>query len=143
MSLAERRGHDQAWGFNFAEPSGVDLVPNWQESGKKRLLGRLLARGAPSPGDPDAEHPMSENMADGLAEAVAKERQAFFELGTTGLNALHSLALGGSAAGVKVLLAAGADPHVKTRSGRTALELATMMEWPRVVELLRNAKATG
>jgi hypothetical protein len=143
MSSAERSAHDGAWGFTFAEPNRVDLVPNWQERGKRKLLGKLFARGAPPPGDPDAEHPMSENMADGLAEAVGKDRKAFFELGVAGLNTLHSLALGGSAAGVKVLLEAGADPHAKTRSGRTARELATMMEWPRVVELLRAAEAVG
>lgn len=143
MSSAERRGHDGAWGFTFAEPNRVDLVPNWQEKGKKKLLGRLFGGGAPPPGDPDAEHPMSENMAVGLAEAVGKGREAFFELDAAGLNSLHSLALGGSAACVKVLLQAGADPHAKTRSGRTALELATMMGWPRVVELLRDAEAVG
>jgi uncharacterized protein YegJ (DUF2314 family) len=143
MSSAERSGHDQAWGFTFAEPTRVDLVPNWQERGKKGFLGRLFSRGAPPPGDPDAEHPMSENMASGLAEAVGKARAAFFELDAAGLNTLHSLALGGSAAGVKVLLEAGADPHAKTTSGRTALELATMMGWPRVVELLRAAKGVG
>jgi uncharacterized protein YegJ (DUF2314 family) len=143
MSSAERRGHDKAWGFDFAEPTRVDIVPNWQERGKKKLLGRLFATGEPPPGDPDAEHPMSENMADGLAEAIGKDRKAFFELGPAGLNTLHSLALGGSAAGVKVLLAAGADPRMKTRSGKTALELAAMMGWPRVVQLLRDAEAVG
>jgi uncharacterized protein YegJ (DUF2314 family) len=143
MSSAERRGHDEAWGFDFGEPSRVELVPNWQEKGKKGLLGRLFAGGAPPSGDPDAEHPMSENMADGLAEAVEKDRGAFFALGPAGLNTLHSLALGGSAAGVRVLLKAGADPHLKTRSGRTALELAEMMGWPRVVELLRGAEPIG
>jgi uncharacterized protein YegJ (DUF2314 family) len=141
MSSAERRGHDDAWGFSFAEPSRVDVVPNWQEKGKKKLLGRLFAGGEPPPGDPDAEHPMSENMANGLAEAIGKDRQAFFELGPVGLNTLHSLALGGSAACIRVLLEEGADPQMKTRSGRTAIELATMMEWPRVVELLRDAPA--
>jgi hypothetical protein len=139
MSPAERRAHDGAWGFDFAEPSRVDLVPDWQKREQKGLLGRLFAGGTPLPADPDAEHPMSENMAAGLAAAVGKDRDAFFELGEAGLNGLHSLALGGSTAGVKVLLEAGADPHMTTRNGRTALELATMMGWPRVVELLRNA----
>lgn len=123
MSSDERRGHDGAWGFTFADPNHVDLAPNSR--------------------DPDAEHPMSENMADGLAEAIGKRREAFFALGGAGLNTLHSLALGGSLACVRVLLEAGADPHAKTRSGKTALELATMMGWPRVAELLRNAKAVG
>jgi uncharacterized protein YegJ (DUF2314 family) len=140
MASGERRGHDKAWGFDFGDPSRVDVVPNWQARGKKGVLGRLFGGGgAPPPGDPDAEHPMSENMAPGLAEAIGKDREAFFELGPSGLNTLHSLALGGSAACVKALLEANADPHVKTKGGKTALELARTMGWPRVVELLRAA----
>lgn len=127
MSPDERRSHDEAWGFDFAEPQRVDLVPNWQAQ---------KVDGAPPFGDPDAEHPMSENMAAGFASAINDNREAFFELGPEGLNTLHSLALGGSAACVKVLLEAGADPSVKTSKGKTARELAEMMGWPRVVQLL-------
>jgi ankyrin repeat protein len=83
---------------------------------------------------------MSENMGPSFAEAIGKDREAFLELDSTGLNSLHSLALGGSAACVRILLEAGMDHRAKTRSGKTALELATMMEWPRVVELLRGAE---
>jgi uncharacterized protein YegJ (DUF2314 family) len=124
MSPADRRGHDEAWGFEFAEPPQVDLVPTWG--------------GPNAAADPEAEHPMSENMAPGLKEAVRKDPAGFFELGPSGLNMLHSLALGGSAAGVRVLLEAGADPQQKTKHGRTALDLAQLMGGPRVVELLRG-----
>jgi ankyrin repeat protein len=85
---------------------------------------------------------MSESMAQGMLEAVAKDRSAFLELGPEGLNTLHSLALGGSAACVEALLSAGADPLVTTRSGKTARDLATLMDWPRVVELLRAAETS-
>lgn len=141
MSKGERRGHDEAWGFDFGDPSQVALVPNWNAN-KQGVLGRLLGSDTPPPSDPDAEHPMSENMAPGLEEAVRKDPAAFFALGPTGLNLLHSLALGGSAACVKVLLAAGADPRQKTSRGRTALELAQALDWPRVVALLRTASAS-
>src|SRR6185369_2858313 len=76
MSSAERRSHDEAWGFDFGEPNRVDVVPDWQGNRKKNLLARLFAD-APSPVDPDAEHPMSENMADGFAEAIEKNRDGF------------------------------------------------------------------
>jgi ankyrin repeat protein len=79
-------------------------------------------------------------MAKDLAAAVEGDRSGFLELGASGLNTLHSLALGGSAACVKVLLSVGADPRVKTKRGKTALELAEAMGWPRVVELLRDAQ---
>lgn len=140
MAAGERRGHDRAWGFDFGDPSRVELTPNWQQAGKKGLLGWLFGGDSPPPADPDAEHPMSENMGPSLAEAVAEDPAGFFELGPSGLNTLHSLALGGSTTGVSVLLAAGADPLLKTKSGKTALELATIMDWPRVVELLQRAQ---
>jgi hypothetical protein len=126
MSVDERAEHDEAWGLEFPEPSRVDLVPKWAEGGESQ--------------DPDVEHPMSENMADGLAEAVAADPESFFRTGPSGLNTLHSLALGGSQACVRVLLDKGADPRVRTQSGRTARELAAMLGWPRVVELLRSVE---
>jgi uncharacterized protein YegJ (DUF2314 family) len=140
MSASERRAHDKAWGFDFGDPGVVNVVPDWNNLRKKSLLGRIFGGSAPAAGDPDAEHPMSENMAPRVAEAVAEDRDGFFALGPIGLNPLHSLALGGSAACVKALLEAGADPTTPTRSGKTALDLATVMDWPRVVELLREAE---
>ena len=83
---------------------------------------------------------MSQNMAPGLAKAVEDNRAAFFERGPSGLNTLHSLALGGSLAGVKVLLELGADPHMKTNSGKTARALAEQMGWQRVAEVLGAAE---
>jgi uncharacterized protein YegJ (DUF2314 family) len=142
MSPAERRGHDEAWGYDFGDPSRVELVPNWQDKGKKKLFG-LFGGEAKASADPDAEHPMSENMAKGLKEAFAKDREGFLQLGAAGLNTLHSLALGGSAACVRALLEAGADPHTRTSGGKTALELAAIMGWPRVEELLRAAQSSN
>lgn len=123
MSAAERADHDAAWDLKFPDPSTVDLVPNWD--------------GAE---DVDAEHPMSENMAPKLAEALAQDRERFFVGDEDGLNALHSLALGGSAAGVRILLEHGADPHTKTQRGHTPRDLAALMGWTRVVELLADAE---
>jgi uncharacterized protein len=140
MSSGERRGHDSAWGLKFPDPSRIDLVPNFAERGSKGMLGRLFG-GASPPGDPEVEHPMSENMAPALADAVAKDRAGFLELGPSGLSTLHSFALGGSAACVAALLRSGADPRLKTKHGKTARELAMMMGWPRVEKLLLEAEA--
>ncbi len=127
MSLTERRAHDEAWGFDFGDPNHVALVPSW------------------TPGaDPEAEHPMSENMAQGLAEAIDANPVAFLvEADERGLTTLHSLALGGSAAGVRVLLEKGADPSQRTKSGKTARDFAEQMGWPRVIELLNAAERRG
>lgn len=127
MSRGERQQHDEAWGFTFPEPGHVELVPDW-------------TAGA-TPFDPDAEHPMSETLEASLAAAIDEHRQAFLDLGPHGLNTLHSLALAGSAAGVRVLLGAGADPRTRTRHGKTARELAASLGWPRVVELLGVAES--
>jgi uncharacterized protein YegJ (DUF2314 family) len=125
MSPAERRGHDEAWGFEFGDPNQVPLVPG-------------------SSAEPDAEHPMSENMAQKLAEAIDANPAGFLaQADEHGLTTLHSLALGGSAACVRVLLARGADPSRRTVSGKTARDLAERMGWPRVVELLRAATPLG
>ena len=143
MSPAERKAHDQAWGFDFPPPERVELVPDWDNQQRKpSALGRLFGKTSPaSATDPEREHPMSENMAEKFAEAIAANPEAFFTLDESGLSSLHSLALGGSAAGVRALLAAGADPRLKTaHTGRTARDLAEMMGWPRVVELLRAAE---
>lgn len=117
MSAKERRGHDEAWGFDFGDPNQVALVPS---------------------GDLEAEHAMSENMAAKLAQAVDANPAAFLvHADEQGLTTLHSLALGGSAAGVKVLLAKGADASQRTRRGKSALDLAVLMEWPRVIAMLQ------
>lgn len=150
MSPSERQSHDEAWGFEFAEPNRIDVVPDWQakkkkqnKNTKKSAAGEASGQPAPLAGDPDAEHPMSENMAKGFADALEENREKFLELGPEGLSTLHSLALGGSLACVKVLLEAGADPSIKTTKGKTARELAEMMGWPRVVALLREAETPG
>jgi ankyrin repeat protein len=70
-----------------------------------------------------------------LAAAVDAEPTLVGPADERRLTLLHTLALGGSAAGVRVLLAKGADPAVRTRSGRTARDLAEQLGWPRVVAL--------
>jgi len=81
--------------------------------------------------DPDAEHPMSENMMRVLADDIDTNPEAF-PRGTdpSGLTTLHSLALGGSAARVRVLLEKGADPSARTNSGKTALDVAEQIPGP-------------
>jgi uncharacterized protein YegJ (DUF2314 family) len=115
MSASKRAAHDEAWGFDFGPPDQIRLCPF----------------------PPDDEHPMSENAASSLKDVIQKSpREWFFEPDKNGLTALHALALGGSEGCVRVLLECGADRSLKTPDGRTALELARAMGWPRVVALL-------
>lgn len=141
MSAAARRNHDEAWGFTFPEPPQVELVPNWAGVSKPGWLRRFLRASSEPSTHPDDEHPMSENMAAGFAQAVDKDPQGFLQsCDDDGLTTLHSLALGGSAAGVRVLLEKGADPRARTKAGHTALDLAELMGWSRVADLLRGAR---
>jgi uncharacterized protein YegJ (DUF2314 family) len=123
MSARERRRHDEAWGFEFGQPGDVQLTPQWGAST-----------------DPDLEHPMSESMAEELAEAIDADPEGFAAPNEEGLTTLHSMALGGSAACVRVLLEKGADPLLRTRSGKTARDFAEQMGWPRVKALLEKAE---
>jgi uncharacterized protein YegJ (DUF2314 family) len=126
MTAKERRAHDEAWGLDFGDPSAVALVPAWPGNASR---------------DPDVEHPMSENMAKPLAEQIAKDPQGFLRSADpSGLTLLHAMALGGSAACVRVLLDHGADPLARTRSGKTPRTLAAQLGWPRVTELLAAAE---
>ncbi len=137
MAPSQRSSHDTAWGFDFGDPDVVPLVP---DSSAKRpgLVARWLGTAVP-PADPEAEHPMSENVAAEFAREIARNRQGYLEdVGPDGLTTLHSLALGGSAGCVRVLLEEGADASRRTRSGKTALDLAVQMDWPRVVALLQT-----
>lgn len=139
MSKPERASHDEAWGFTFPDPKQVELVPDWDSGSKPDFWARLLGAKATLT-DPDQEHPMSEAMAGTFAEAIDGDPDGFLESrDEDGLNSLHSLALGGSAACVRVLLDKGADPALRTKAGHTAAYLAEQMGWSRVVEILRQA----
>lgn len=142
MRAPDRKRHDDAWGYDFGDFETVEVVPNWNAK-KPGVLGKLFGSAPPAaPSDPDAEHPMSENMAGKLAEAIDRQPDAFLrQVDDDGMTTLHSLALAGSAAGVRVLLEKGADTRAKTKAGKTALDLAEALGWPRVVALLRVAGA--
>ncbi|MBS0658471.1 MAG: DUF2314 domain-containing protein [Verrucomicrobia bacterium] len=128
MDRQERREHDEAWGFDFGDPAQPKLVPEFAGQ----------SQGAPTSANPDVEHVMSENMVASLAQAIDKNPGEFLRSSSHGgLTMLHSMALAGSASGVRVLLAKGADRNAQTERGRTALDLARQMGWPRVVELLQ------
>jgi uncharacterized protein YegJ (DUF2314 family) len=117
MEVDERARHDELWGLDFGAPESVRLA-EWDRDG--------------------TEHPMSESMARGLGDAVDRNREAFLSSADeAGLTTLHSLALAGSEACVRTLLSKGADRSQRTKAGKTALDLAATMGWPRVIDLLK------
>ncbi len=141
MSPAERRAHDGAWGYDFGPPETPAVVPDWNAAKQPGFFGKLMGKASLPATAPDDEHPMSENMADSLSDAIAEQGAALVTgVDENGLNLLHHMALGGSAACVRVLLDAGADRSVRTEAGLTARDLAERVGWPHVVGLIDGVR---
>ena len=137
MSRSERREHDHVWGFTFPNPERVVLVPRWGTQAQPGLLRRVFGGVAGARQDPDVEHPMSLAMAGNLAAAIARNPEGLLRSqDDDGLTTLHSLALGGSAVCVKILINHGADITTKTNAGHTARDLAECLGWPIVADVL-------
>ncbi len=133
MTAGERKRHDEMWGLDFGDPDAPALVPNWNP--KPGFLGRLFG-GKAVAGDPDDEHPMSRNMAPSLRTALEQNPSLLEEPDERGLSLLHQFALCGSEDGVRISLELGADKSARNVHGKTALDLARQMGWPRCVALL-------
>ena len=140
MSKAERQQHDQAWGLDFGKPGEVWPVPSRARTSKGFLSGLLSGKGAGSPvADPElTEHPMSENMASKIEEALVDNPSLAFHLDESGWSMLHREALAGNSTPVAILLRHGADPKALNGQGLSALDLARKMGWPRIVALLEG-----
>jgi uncharacterized protein YegJ (DUF2314 family) len=141
MGRHERKEHDDAWGLDFGDPIINRIVPY----GKKKSAGLLqswFGKREPEPDVLEMEHPMSEAMAPKLKEQLAQNPSLLHSKDDRGWTFLHQLALAGSAATVKVLLEAGADPNARTDQGITPLQLAKSLGWQKVTALLagRGAK---
>jgi uncharacterized protein YegJ (DUF2314 family) len=130
MGRRERQEHDSAWGLDFGDPAKIRVAPEPGKGGG--LLKRWFGK---RPAD-TGEHPMSVAMASSLKEQLAKDPSQVTATDDRGWTFLHQEALAGSAATVKVLLEAGADPNAVTDHGMTPMQLAECLGWDQVVALL-------
>jgi uncharacterized protein YegJ (DUF2314 family) len=132
MGRQERQEHDGAWGLNFGDPMKIRVAPEPKKGGGllKSWFGKRQAD--------TQEHPMSEAMASSLKDQLVTNPSMLSAKDDRGWTLLHQEALAGSAATVKVLLEAGADPNAVTNDGLTPMQLAKSLGWDNVVALLTD-----
>lgn len=82
---------------------------------------------------------MSENMGPKFDEGLRDQPEMVQLRDDAGWTLLQRDALAGNYQPVALLLQHGADLTLRTPSGKTALDLARQMQWPRIVQLLEGA----
>lgn len=135
QSDEERDAHDEAWGLDFGEVGEIFVIPReyWPDDEEPEEFEAYLEAAR------QIEHPMSINMRESLQDALKKEPAMLKTPDYRGLPMLHAMSLAGSDDGVEECLKAGADPAEAAGNGLTPLDIATAMNWPRVVARLKTA----
>lgn len=120
MSDKERRNHDKAWGLDFGDYNEILLVYQQKENPENLL-----------------EHPMSKNMAEKMRAFLKENPNEITIEDENGLTLLHKEAIAGNKVNVEILLELGADKAKKSKTNKTALEYAELMNWENLTELLK------
>ena len=115
MQKAELKEHDKAWGLDFGDFNDI-LVVYEQKEYPENLI----------------EHPMSKNTY----EQVKENQSILTDADEEGFTLLHHEALAGNLALINTLLANGADKNARTKSGKTAADLAELLGWEHIVKAL-------
>ena len=79
---------------------------------------------------------MCKNMREKFEQYVKENPSIVTDADEEGFTQLHREALAGNLALVNVLLANGADKNVRTKSGKTAADLAENLGWKDIVKAL-------
>jgi len=83
------------------------------------------------------EHPMCKNVREKFEQYVKENQSILTDADELGFTQLHHEALAGNLALVNVLLANGADKNARTKSGKTAADLAKHLGWSEIAKVLR------
>ncbi len=120
MTDKERKEHDTAWGINFGDYNDILVVYEQKEHPENM-----------------EEHPMSSNMKEKLEEFLRQYPTEVTHQDEAGYTMLHRETIAGNRTSVEALLKAGADPNLRTQSGKTALDFARQLQWNHLVEVLK------
>jgi uncharacterized protein YegJ (DUF2314 family) len=123
MNKKERNRHDDVWGLIFADPQQNRITPYFEQ---EKLI------------DTTIEHPMSEKMIPSLRKFLEEHPSQIEQKDERGWTMLHHHSLAGSTPTVRILLEYGASPTIKTKDGKTPLDLAIMMKWKNLIILFEN-----
>lgn len=157
MSALERQDHDGMWGLTFPEPPMVNIAPRFDDytpNGsvkKKSLLKRMFGQKAP-PKRHDvtvsmiaelsdlnlSEHAMSENSGPSFQKQLQDDPSIASFTDENGWTLIQREALAGNLTPLKALMEAGSDPYQKNVDGMSALDLARLMKWPRIIQAIEN-----
>ncbi|MCC9603611.1 DUF2314 domain-containing protein [Stieleria sp. JC731] len=144
MGKAERKQHDNAWGYDFGEVGIINLVPPTYIGDDAPAKKGLFGFGKPKVTQQDytkvaaAEHPMSINMRSSLSDTIDENPEMKSQADDHGYTFLHQLALAGSYDGVDVCLQKGFDPSQEAPNGMTAYTLAKSLGWKKVMQRLEQ-----
>ncbi len=119
MNEKERRNHDEAWGLDFGDYDEVLLVHQQKENPENLV-----------------EHPMSINMSEKMHEFLKENPNEISETDENGLTLLHRETIAGNKTNVEILIKLGADKLKKSKTHKTALEYAELLNWEHLKELL-------
>ena len=140
MTSKERKEHDKAWGLDFGDPATARVEISRKGDSKGGLLSGLLGGRSGSSHKPEEfrDHPMCVNMLEKYDAQLQGEPTIARDVvdDETGFTLLHAEALAGNLGMVKLAVAHGAEVGKRTKSGRTASELARGIGWPEIAEYL-------
>ena len=120
MQKDELAEHDAAWGLDFGDFKDI-LVVFEQKEHPENLI----------------EHPMSKNMRGQVEQYIKAHPSMVTDTDELGFTQLHHEALAGNLTIVNLLLENGASKNARTKSGKTAAELAKQIGWSEIAKVLK------
>lgn len=134
MALREREQHDDAWQLDFGDPSSVRVEITRGQGASAEHSGSGQNNRIPS--QEFRDHPMCINMLGKIEAHIKSDLAILSSPDREGWLFLHREALAGNFGVVKLLVHYGADVTLRTKSGRTASELAREVGWPEIADFL-------